>query len=387
MKNKKILFLVNVDWFFLSHRLPIALAAKEAGYEVFVATADTGNREEIKGYGFTFIEVPFSRKGTNLFREAMMLPRIFSLYRRIKPDLVHHVTIKPVLFGSLVARFYKNIKVVNAITGLGFAFSKDEKASSIKRLVSRAYKVGLQNPRQRTIFQNEEDKAVFVDNGFIKSEQTSLIRGSGVNIKDFKPVGKAEEPPVILLASRMIWDKGLQEFKAAAEIVKKERSDVRFVLAGKSDDGNPNAVPESTLNEWNRAGVVEWWGHCENMPEILQKSAVVTLPTFYPEGVPKILIEAAATGRPIVTTNRPGCRDIVRDGENGLLVPQKDSEKLAEAILTLLNDPDLMEKYGKAGRKIVEEEFSEKIVVEKTLGVYEDLLREPQRAQRTRSEK
>lgn len=374
--KKTILFVVNVDWFFLSHRLPIATEALNNGAEVCVVTADTGYKEEIESYGFKFFDFPFSRRGTNPIFEAFSLPRLYKLYRKIKPDLVHHVTIKPVIYGSLVARLLKKIKVVNAVTGMGFAFSEDDKAKKISVLVKKAYRVALNRSNVKVIFQNEQDREVFLNECLVEKKQTTLIRGSGVDCEKFKPSKEKSNEEIVLLASRMIWDKGIQEFVEAAKIVKEQKPEARFILAGKADQGNPNVVPEETLRSWTEEGYVEWLGHVNNMIELVQRSTIVTLPSFYPEGVPKILIESASTGKPIITTNRPGCNDIVMDGENGLLIPERDSQALAGAILSLLNDPQKMDQFGKRGRELVLEEFSEDIVVSKTMKLYDKLLGE-----------
>jgi glycosyltransferase involved in cell wall biosynthesis len=370
----KIIYLVNVDWFFLSHRLPIALEVLKTGAEVWVITANTGRKEEIESYGFRFVDFPFSRRGTNLLFEILKLPRLYKLYKKIKPDLVHHVTIKPVIYGSLVARRLENVKVVNAITGMGFSFSEDEKATKISALVKKAYRIALNNKNVRVIFQNEKDLEVFLNEQLIEKDQATLIRGSGVNCSLFKPSQKKSDKKIVLLASRMIWDKGIKEFVEAAKIVKEQIPDVQFILAGTSDKGNPNVVSEKILLEWNKEGNVEWLGHVNDMVKLIQNSTLVTLPTYYPEGVPKILIESASTGKPIITTNRPGCNDIVKDNENGLLIPEKDSVALANAIMSLINNPQKMEELGKRGREMVLEEYSEDIVVSKTIDLYELLL-------------
>lgn len=383
IKKRKILFLVNVDWFFLSHRLPIALEALRGGAEVWVVTADTGYLEEIESYGFKTIDFPFSRSGTNYLRELFSLAHLYRVYSRIKPDLVHHVTIKPVIYGSIIARFFKNLFVINAITGMGFVFSKDKKASGIKSVVRFAYRTALNNKNARVIFQNEEDRRKFVNSNLVKNEQTNLIRGSGVDTNVFKPLKEDSSHNVsVLLASRMIWDKGIREFVEAADIVRQKRLDVRFILAGKVDDGNPNMVSVETLKSWEDQNKVEWLGHHEDMIGLLQSSTIIALPTFYPEGVPKILIEAASMGKPIITTDRPGCRDIVKNGENGILIPEKDSRALADAILYLLQNPDICQKFGKKGRQLVIDEFSEEKVVSETMDLYDEMLGKEWRLQK-----
>jgi glycosyltransferase involved in cell wall biosynthesis len=382
-RKYKILFLVNVDWFFISHRLPIALEALKNGAEVWVVTTDTGSLREIESYGFKVIDFPFSRSGTNYFTELLNLPRLFRIYAKIKPDLVHHVTIKPIIYGSLVSRAFKKLSVVNAVTGMGFAFSEDKKASRLKFMIQKAYRMALNNNNARVIFQNSEDRDLFIKNDLVKQEQVKIIRGSGVNTDLFKPNCEYPTNPelIVLLASRMIWDKGINEFVEAAEIVKKEWPQVRFILAGRADDGNPNMVPLQILNQWVQENKVEWLGHYSNMVELFQRAAIVTLPTFYPEGVPKVLIEAASMCKPIITTDWPGCRDIVKDGVNGILIPEKNSTALAEAIIKLIENPELREIFGEKGRQIVLDEYTVGRVVTETMNLYDQLLGEAWRNQ------
>ncbi len=375
-KSPRLLFLVNVDWFFLSHRLPFALAAKNAGYDVIVAAADTGQGKAIEAHGLKFIPIPFSRKGTRLSSELALIPKIFRLYRKLKPDLVHHVSIKPVIYGSIVSRLFPKVPVVNAITGMGFVFSGDEKAGKLRYLVKAAYQIALGKQRMRVIFQNKGDRSAFVQNKLIEIEKTVVIRGSGVDCNAFQPQPQTQHSgrPIVLLASRMIRDKGIAEFVKAASIVKKQFPDARFVLAGMVDNENPNTIPADQLRAWEKQGQAEWWGHREDMVDVIAQASIVTLPTYYPEGVPKILIEAAASGKPIVTTNRPGCNDIVRDGLNGILVPEKDAKALAFALLTLLKNPELRDQYGHEGRRLAVAEFSQEVVVKETLKLYWEML-------------
>jgi glycosyltransferase involved in cell wall biosynthesis len=373
----RLLFLVNVDWFFLSHRLPVALAAKEAGYDVWVAAADSGKGEVIRSHGFHYIPLSISRSGQAFWSELRIFIYILNLYRKVKPDLVHHVTIKPVLYGSLVSKFFPKMAVINAVTGMGFVFSGDKKASGLKNFVTLAFRMAFSKKKLKIVFQNEADRNVFLKSKLIKPEKTLLIRGSGVDCNIYKPVAQSKtdsEHPIVLLASRTIWDKGIAEYTEAARIVKRKFPDVRFLLAGLVDEGNPNVVPESLLTDWHNEGIIEWLGHIDDMAELISKASIVALPTFYPEGVPKILIEAAASGKAIVTTNRPGCNDIVKHGVNGLLVSERDSIELASAIMKLLNAPELMENMGKAGREMVLNEFDVKIVIRETLNLYKQML-------------
>lgn len=372
--KSRLLFVVNVDWFFLSHRLPIARAARDAGLKVTVAAADSGEGEAIRREGFDFVPLPFSRRGVAVAGEAKVLLSLMRLYRRSRPDLIHHVTIKPVLYGSLAARAVDGAKVINAVSGLGYAFSSSRRASLLRPPITALYKAALGGPRTRTIFQNPDDRDRFIRMGLVRPERTVLIRGSGVDHLRFRAEPEPEGDPIVMLPSRLLWDKGVGTFVAAARKVRETHPEVRLALVGSPDEGNPTAVPISQLKSWISESIVEWWGHREDMPEVLSQASIVALPTTYPEGVPKVLLEAAAAARPIVTTDAPGCREIVRPGVNGLLVPPRDGEALAWAIRALLDSPKLRERFGRAGREIAVGEFAEEIVVRQTMGLYRELL-------------
>jgi len=224
------------------------------------------------------------------------------------------------------------------------------------------------------IFQNPEDLKLFIDAGIVKSEKAVLIRGSGVDTSSFIPLPEPEGVPVILLASRMLWDKGVGVFVDAVRQLRKDGENCRAVLVGSPDPENPASIPEETLHRWHTEGIVKWWGYRDDMPEVLSETHIVALPTTYGEGVPKVLIEAASSGRAIVATCVPGCREIVRHNINGLLVPPHDSKALAEAIKKLIKDQELRTIMGTRGRKIAEAEFSEEIVVRKTMEVYKNII-------------
>jgi glycosyltransferase involved in cell wall biosynthesis len=373
-RGRKILYVVNVDWFFLSHRLPLALAARAAGAEVAVAAADTGSTAAIAEHGLDFIPLPLSRGGTHPLSELRSVLSLVTIYRRFRPDLVHQVTIKPVIYGSMAARLVAGVAVVNAISGLGYAFSANAGARVLRPLVARLYRVALDHRGSRTIFQNETDLSRFVEHGLIAPARASLIRGSGVDCDEFQPGPPPPDPPIVLLASRLLWDKGVGDFVEAARILRAAGHVARFVLAGAADDENPSAVPARQVEAWVREGVVEWWGNRTDMPEVLRSASMVVLPSRYPEGVPKALIEAAATALPLVATDTPGCRDIVRDGENGYLVPPGDLSALVQAITRLLADPAKRRSLGARGREIVRNDFSLELVVDQTLALYASLL-------------
>ena len=367
----KIIFFITEDWYFWSHRLPIARAARCAGFDVLVATRVNQHKERIENEGFRLITIGLERRSKNIFKEVLSIFEIVKIYRRERPDIVHHVAVKPVLYGSWAARIAGISGVVNALAGLGFIFvAQGWKESILRRLVVFAYRSAFSAKNTIGIFQNPEDLQLFIDGGVVKSEKAALIRGSGVDTSCFIPLPEPEGISTIVLASRMLWDKGVGEFMEAARILKKDGINCRMILVGNPDQENPASIPEKTLRGWHAEGVVEWWEHRDDMPEVLSKAHIVALPTTYGEGVPKVLIEAASCGRAIVATDVPGCREIVRHNENGLLVPTHDSKALADAIRALIENPELRARMGDRGRQIVEAEFSEEIVVRQTMEVY-----------------
>lgn len=378
--NKRLLFVVNTDWFFLSHRLALALAAKEAGFEVWVAAPDTGVGEQIRDHGLHYVPIGLSRSGTAWLKEIGALLGFVRLYRKVRPDIVHLLTIKPVLYGSLAARLYRKMPVVSAVTGTGYVFSENRKGSALQKLVKTAYRIAFGKQQMRVIFQNAADLDFFVGNKLADSGKSILIRGSGVDTDQYSPRNTpaagpgANTDPVVLMACRMLWDKGVGEFAGAAARVKAKRPEVRFWLAGITDEDAPGSVPSKQLEAWQEQGLLEWLGHRNDMPALIAAASIVALPTHYPEGVPRILIEAAASGKPIVTSDRPGCNDIVRHGLNGLLIPQRDPDALAGAILTLIDDREKMARFGTAGRELACGAFSQETVIAQTLAVYAGLI-------------
>lgn len=374
---KRILFVVNADWFFLSHRTALAEAAANHGYEVIVATPNTGQAHAIIDRGYGYYEIPDNVKGLspNPIAELKTLFALYRLIKEVQPDIVHLSTPKVVTYGSIAARMLKNTPVISLVSGLGYLFSKGRKARLLNPLVKVLYRLALRHPRSCTVFQNPQDRAVFVRNGFVDQDCTSLIRGSGVDCCLFVP---CDEPPcsrIVLLPSRLLWDKGVGEFVQAARELRDTYPDVRFVLAGQPDNGNPTSIPEKQLTEWANEGVIEWWGHRTDMPNVMAAASIVVLPSYH-EGLPKALLEAAAAGRPIVATDIAGCREAVREGVNGCLVPVGDSKALAKAIDKLLSSSLLRHTYGMAGRQICIREFDEHVVQAQFMAVCQDLLGE-----------
>ena len=373
--NRKILFVVNDAPFFLSHRLPLALAARDAGYEVHVATPDSPMAATIQKHDLHFHSIPLHRSSIRLWKELRSIQSLIALYRRLQPDLIHHVTIKPVLYGGLAARLTKVPAVVHAVPGLGHVFADSGLAASLLRIiVKRIYRVSFGHPRLKVIFQNPDDQILMERAQLTKPSDSLLIRGAGVDMNVFTPQPEQQGEPVVIFAARMLWAKGVGEFVDAARQIRKQNISARFVLVGESDPGNPSAVPVWQLEQWHDSGVVEWWGACTDMPRVFAEAHVVCLPSYYPEGVPKVLIEAAASGRAIVTTDMPGCREVVRHEENGLLVPARDPAALAAALRRLITSPPLRQFLGQRGREIAVAEFGLDRVVDETLAVYGELL-------------
>ena len=367
----KILFLHTADWYFRLHRLGLARAMRRRGMQVFIMTQVDRDGDFLKEEGYHVIPWQISRRSLNPFRELLTFLQVCRVYRRVKPDMVHHFTLKAVVYGGLAARLCARIPSVNSIAGLGHVFTaRNFSMRILKTLVLSLLRLALRDRKAQTIFENNEDRKLLMTARVVRPERSVVIGGVGVNPTEFSPLAEPDGVPLVLLASRMLWEKGVGEFVKAAETLKKAGLRARFVLAGVPDPGNPASIPEAQLRAWADEGFVEWWGQQGDMPQVLAQSNVVCLPSAYGEGLPRILIEAAACGRAIVTTDVPGCRDIVRHEENGLLVPVRDAKALAEALARLLNDPGLRARMGGRGREIFLSGFTEEQVLEQTLSVY-----------------
>lgn len=371
----KLLFVVTEDYFFCSHRLPLARAARDAGYEVTVATRFDRHAEVIRSEGIGAAPFALGRGGMNPFRAGAAVLRLAALYRRLRPDIVHHIAFKSIVVGSIAAKLAKVPAVVNTFTGLGYMYSSDDlRAALLRRPVETVLRACLSGRGRAVIAQNPDDRRTLAGVMGVRPESLALVRGSGVDPDRYPASEEPASQPQVAFISRMLWSKGVGDFVAAAVKLRAEFPGARFILVGDTDPDNPQSVPRSQLESWNAQGAVEWLGRREDIPEILAASHIVALPSAYGEGVPKILIEAAACGRPIVTTDIPGCREIVRDGVNGLLVPAGSPEALAGALRRLIVDPAARRRMGAAGRLIVEEEFSQRQVVAETLAVYRSVL-------------
>ena len=377
MKKKKLLILVNYLSFFLSHRLPIANALLNKGYEVTIGYgelrgADPKSLEE-KGFKVNF--VPIQPGGINFFRDLKTLYYIWKFFKKVKPDIVHLVTIKPYLYGGIVSRFIGIPSLVSAVSGLGTLFvSENLKTKIIRVFLYPIYKFAFNHKNQKVIVQNEDDFKTLVDWGVLKSSKVKLLKGSGVELKNFFNLEEPKGIITISFAGRLLKDKGVFEFISAARIVKERGIQARFFLAGDLDENNPSGINLDDLKKINFDACVEIIGYQNNISNLYERTHIVCLPS-YREGLPKSLIEAAAAARSIVTTDVPGCRHVVIPNVTGILVPPKDQFKLADALQWLIEHPSERKAMGKAGRKFAEKEFPIEKIIQNHLEIYQDLLR------------
>lgn len=370
----KLVIVTNSDWFFLSHRLPIALAAIERGDKVWLLTKDTGRKDEIESKGINFINIPFERSGTNPFHEMKCVYLLWKAYRRIKPDVIHHVTIKSVLLGSLAARMACFSHVVNAISGMGYVFTAGRRGI-LQTLMKNVMCFVLKKNSYAFILQNPDDQDFIRRMHLVPDSQVFLIKGSGVNLTEYAYVPPIQKEKLqVLFPARILKDKGVLEFISAAHNLRSLYEDrVLFILAGNCDVENPSVLKESDLSKMLVPGYLEWIGFQKKMKDIYANSDIVCLPS-YREGLPKSLIEACAVGRPIVTTDVPGCKECVINKFNGILVPPKQVLPIEEALKSLLNNSVLRLEYGKNSRALAEKNFSIKDVVKSHLYIYDFLL-------------
>ncbi|KPL72096.1 hypothetical protein ADN00_16640 [Ornatilinea apprima] len=371
----KIVLFSNTAWYLYNFRLPLAKALRQRGDEVIFLSppSEEGDYDQrLLNAGFRWMPFEFSRKGMNPLQDGMSIFRLARLYLGLQPDLVHQFTIKPVLYGSIAARMARIPHVVNSITGLGYIFADSSlKVKIVRQLVKLLYKFGTRGALM--IFQNPEDQELFVSKGWTSPRRSVLIRGSGADTARFQPSSIPTGVPVVVMAARLIYDKGVTDFIEAAALLKQRGVQARFQLVGTPDLDNPNSVRPDEIQAWEQAGLVEYLGWQEDMAPIYQSATIICQPSAYREGVPKTLLEAAASARPLVATDIPGCREIVRQGENGFLVPVHDAPALANALQALIESPELCAQMGLKGREIVEHEFSQDINISQTIEVYRAL--------------
>ncbi len=372
--NHRLLYLVTADWYFCSHRLGLAAAAREAGYQVTVVTQEGADGDRIRSHGLDLVPVAFPRSPKRPLADLKLVARLPGIYRRVAPQLVHHVGIKPVIYGSLAAARARTPVTVNALVGLGYSFATDHGAARLwRRALSAPMRRALGRDSAWTLLQNQDDADLLAAAGLARPDRIRLVRGSGVDVHRFRPQEEPPGLPVVLLAARMLWDKGVGEYVAAARVLRDRGVQARFVLAGHAGDENPAAIDRARLARWTEEGIVEWLGHRTDMPGLLAGAHIACLPS-YREGLPKSLLEAAAAGRPMVATDVPGCREVVRHGLTGLLVPPRDHAALADALQALIEDPSRRRTLGAAARCMAESEFSVERISAQTIALYDELI-------------
>lgn len=371
----KISLFANTDWYLYNFRRSLALALLDAGHDVLLISPPGPYGDKLRALGLRWQPVPMDRRSLNPVREAVLLRHLVRLLLREQPALVHGFTIKCAVYGSLAARLAGVPARVSAVAGMGYVFISDSpKARLLRPPVRGLLKLALGGPNARLILQNPDDVALFKQARLVAPEHIRLIAGSGVDCTRFAP-DPARIPSGrvrVLLPARLLWDKGLAEYAAAARLLRQRDTPVDLLLAGDPDPGNPAAVPEATVRGWADEGLLQWLGHVDDMPALLRSVDIVALPS-YREGLPKGLIEAAASGCALVATDVPGCSEVVSHDVDGLSVPVKDATALAAAIARLAHDPALRARLGTAARRKAIAQFDERSVVAQTLAVYAEL--------------
>ncbi|MBI1867943.1 MAG: glycosyltransferase family 4 protein [Methylocystis sp.] len=374
----KILLFANTDWYIYNFRRTLAAALRDAGHDVLLVSPPGAYGERLRDLGFRWIPAPMNRGSLNPFHELALLGWLWRLLLREQPTVVHSFTIKCSVYGGLLGRL-TGTSSINAVAGMGYVFTSHTlKARLLRPAVRLMLSIALGGKRSKLILQNPDDMLFFETEIFGSSPQVYLIKGSGVDCSLFLPPQIEEScsnrPVRVLLASRILWDKGVAEFIEAARMLRSEQRSLEFLLAGDPDPGNPAAVPLPTLMDWQAEGLVQWLGHVADMPKLLANVDVVVLPS-YREGLPKSLIEAAACARPLIATDVPGCREVVTDGVEGFLIPPRDAEALARSIAKLQDNALLARSMGMAARRKALGEFDERIVIKQTMDVYDELAR------------
>ena len=370
----RLAFVISEDWWLSLHWIGLAEAARDAGYEVTVVTRAGKHGEHIRARGFNLVDIDFHRGRLSPWANLRTLCRLRAIYRQLRPHLVHHFAMQPIMLGAVAAALSGRPAVVNMIAGMGYLMvSGSFRARLLRGLLLPALSLALR--RSHTIVQNPDD-AAFVKSCGVRSERVSVIRGTSISLRCFSAHPEPEGPVRVTMVSRLLWSKGVCEFiNAAAAVAHAMRESVVFTLVGAPDEKNPDSVPPERLSAWASTGVVEWWGYRRDIADVWARSHIAVLPSYYREGLPTVLIEAMACGRPIVTTDMPGCREAVDHGVNGLLVPPRDARALAAAITELANNPVCRATMGAAGRRLVEMEFDSTMrSCEETLQVYKRAL-------------
>ncbi len=373
--KKKLFIVVNQDFFFLSHRLPIGVTAKDAGYDVTIVSEDTGVSDKIREAGLNTINLPINKAGTNIKDEIKTFFFLYKLFRREKPDIVHLVGLKTMLWGSLACRLAGVKAMVSAVCGLGVLFDEEHAHSFMTRSILKVLRVTHKKKRLAVIFQNNDDKAIFLNAKIMKEEQCAFTNGSGINLQNYDYTPEPTDGLIkIIFTARMVEDKGtLILIDAAKKLEAEYKGKVQFLLCGGLDT-NPNGITKEMLESRCDGEYIQWLGHRKDVLELLKQSHIMAFPSWYREGLPKSVIEAEAIGRPVVTTDSVGCRDTVIDGKNGYMIPIKDSDALAAALKKLIDNPELRQTMGKNAREFAVSRFDIKVVVKVHLDVYKNIM-------------
>jgi len=375
--NKKVLVFVNSDWFFLMHIFPIINSLKSEDVDIYILTLNSGKKKEIIEKGFYFEHLEIDRKGTNIFVELQTILNVYRMYKKIKPDIVHNITIKPIIYGSLISRLL-DIKTINTVCGLGYSFINP--LSNLKNYIAfLGYSFALRYKKSFHFFENKNDRDFFVNKEVILPNiRNEVVNGVGTNLEKYYPIqnnSSSENKIIITLASRMLWEKGVKEFVEASKIIYTTyKGKVEFRLYGKIDKGNPGSIPQDYLESIEVENYIKWFGFENDMISVFKKTDIIVLPSFYGEGCPMVLMEACAMGLPIVTTDSVGCRECVDEGVNGFKVPIKSVDKLVEAIEKLTLDKDLRMEMGKGSREKAERDFDQNNIIKQYLKVYNKML-------------
>ena len=377
-KNLDVTFFISEDWYFCSHRLPIAQSIIEGGGKVALITHVDQCGEQIRKEGIRLIPLKrFKRRIQSPLSEFLSLLEIIRIYRKESPRLVHQVALKPIVYGTIAARLVGVKSIVNAFAGMGFLFiSENSRRAVEQRILSLIFRLLFKIPNVRLILQNDYDLEMLLKHRVINRDRAAIIRGSGVNLQTFRSVPEPPGKPLVILPSRMLWDKGVGEFVEAVKHLNNGRKIARFVLVGAPDPDNPRSIAPACIQKWVDKGLVEWWGNRRDMPHVYAQSHIVCLPS-YREGLPKVLLEAAACRRAIVTSHTVGCSDVVKNGVNGLLVPSRNATALADAISYLLTHPEIRKRMGFKGRDMVERNFSQEKSVNETISLYQLISNQP----------
>ena len=368
--RKKLLFFIAEDWYFYSHRFVLASIAQKKGFDVVIATRVNSLKKEIESAGLKLIPLNhFRRKSKNPISFFLGIFEIYKIYKSEKPDVVHHVAMKPILFGSIAAKLLRIPLIVNTIAGQGQIFTAKKGLLKILRpIVKLSLLFLINNDKNHIIFQNKDDRMAFK---FLKKTQSHLIHGVGVNTSYFQTLPDPQNKRLIVaFVGRFLWHKGIRDFIVAAQIVKRNDHNIRMVMVGKPDDDSPSSIPLERIQQWDRQSLIEYWGYAKDVREIWKKADIVVLPSFG-EGLPKSLVEAAACGRPIIATDVPGCREVCIDGETGILVHKHFPRGIYEAILRLSENDALRKKFGANARKKVKESFDETKILKQIIDIYD----------------